>query len=274
MPNAKVGDVNLEYYVEGAGSPLLMIQGMGGQASSWGEPFMERLRPHFTTVRFSNRGVGLSDNPGNVVTIPAMADDAAGLLSVLGIERAHVLGISMGGMIAQDFAIRHAARVQGLVLGCTGCGPAHSVPAPPETMAKLGQMMGLPAEERVRAYWALTVTPEFLESGNDLLEEMIQMVRAAPEELVRLQATMALQFGAITAHTSYDRFEEIKAPTLVIHGDTDALVPAANGEMIHEKIAGSQMHIIAGVGHCFFWEKPEESADVIVEFLSRVPSGV
>ena len=274
MPNAKVGDVNLEYYVEGAGSPLLMIQGMGGQASSWGEPFMERLRPHFTTVRFSNRGVGLSDNPGNVVTIPAMADDAAGLLSVLGIERAHVLGISIGGMIAQDFAIRHAARVQGLVLGCTGCGPAHSVPAPPETMAKLGQMMGLPAEERVRAYWALTVTPEFLESGNDLLEEMIQMVRAAPEELVRLQATMALQFGAITAHTSYDRLEEIKAPTLVIHGDTDALVPAANGEMIHEKIAGSQMHIIAGVGHCFFWEKPEESADVIVEFLSRVPSGV
>src|SRR3970040_1348328 len=112
MTIAKVGDVNLEYYVEGAGPPLLMIQGMGGEASSWGEPFMERLRPHFSTVRFSNRGVGLSDNPGNVGTIPEMAGDAAGPLSVLGIERAHVLGISMGGMIAQDFAIRHAARVQ------------------------------------------------------------------------------------------------------------------------------------------------------------------
>ncbi len=272
MPNAKVGDVNLEYYVEGAGPPLLMIQGMGGQASSWGEPFMERLRPHFTTVRFSNRGVGLSDNPRNVVTIPAMADDAAGLLSALGIELAHVLGISMGGMIAQDFAIRHAARLQGLVLGCTGCGPAHSVPAPPETLARLGQAMGLPAEERVRAFWALTVTPAFLENGSAFFEEMIRTALAAPPaELARLQATMALQFGAITAYTSYDRLGEIKAPTLVVHGDSDALVPAANGEIIHEKIAGSRMHIIAGAGHCFFWEKPEESAQVILQFLSRVP---
>lgn len=271
MPNARVGDINMEYYVEGSGPSLLMIQGMGGQASSWGEPFMEALRPHFTTIRFSNRGVGLSDNPGNVVTIPAMADDAAGLLRELDIEKAHVLGISMGGMIAQGFAIRYAERVQGLVLGCTGCGPAHSVPAPPETMARLGQMMGLPAEERVRAYWALTVTPAFLESGSDLLEEMIQMALAAPEELARLQAAMALQFGAITSFTSYDRLGEIKAPTLVIHGDSDMLVPAANGEIIHGKIAGSSMHIIQGVGHCFFWEKPEESARAVIEFLGRVP---
>ena len=271
MPITKVGDVNLEYYVEGSGPPLLMIQGMGGQASSWGEPFMEALRPHFMTIRFSNRGVGLSDNPGNVVTIPAMADDAAGLLRELGIEKAHVLGISMGGMIAQEFALRHAGVVQGLVLGCTGCGPAHSTPPPPETLARLGQMMGLPAEERVRAYWSLTVTPAFLESGSELLEEMIQMVRAVPEELVRLQAAMGLQFGAITAFSTYDRLTEIKAPTLVIHGDSDVLVPAANGEMIHGKIAGSRMHIIQGVGHCFFWEKPAESARAVIEFLSRVP---
>jgi len=273
MSMVKAGDVNLEYYVEGAGPPLLMIQGMGGQASSWGEPFMELLRPHFTTIRFSNRGVGLSDNPTNVVTIPAMADDAAGLLSALAIEKAQVLGISMGGMIAQDFAIRHGQRVEGLVLGCTGCGPAHSVPAPPETMARLGQMMGLPPEERVRAFWSLTVTPEFMASGSTFLEEMIGMALAAPpEELARLQATMALQFGAITAHTSYDRLAEIRAPTLVIHGDADMLVPAANGEIIHGKVSGSQMYVIRGTGHCFFWEKPEESARVIVEFLSRVPA--
>ena len=110
-----------------------------------------------------------------------------------------------------------------------------------------------------------------MESGSAFLEEMIQMALAAPEELARLQATMALQFGAITSFTSYDRLGEVKAPTLVIHGDSDTLVPAANGEMIHEKITGSSMHIIQGAGHCFFWEKPEESARAVIEFLSRVP---
>lgn len=97
MPIVKVGDVNIEYYVEGEGPPLLMIIGGGGQASSWGEPFLERLRPYFRIVRFSNRGTGLSDSPGGELTMRLMADDAVGLLGELGIEKAHVLGISMGG---------------------------------------------------------------------------------------------------------------------------------------------------------------------------------
>jgi pimeloyl-ACP methyl ester carboxylesterase len=273
MATMRVGEIDLEYYVEGSGPPLLMVMGMGGQASSWGEPFLEGLRPHFTCIRFSNRGVGLSSNPGNVVTIPAMADDAAGLLRELGIDKAHVLGISMGGMIAQDFAIRHGGLVQGLVLGCTGTGAAHAIPATPETMARLGQSMALPAEERVRAFWAVTVTPEFLETGSTFFDEMMEAAVAAPPEvLAQLQTTMALQFAAITTFSSYDRLGEIKAPTLVIHGNADVLVPPENGKIIHERIPGSQMYTIERAGHCFFWEKPEEASRVIVEFLSKVPA--
>ena len=96
MSIAKVGDINIEYYVEGEGPPLLLIIGFAGQASSWGEPFLDLLRPHFQVIRFSNRGTGLTDKPDAEYTIPMMADDAAGLLVELGIGKAHVMGISMG----------------------------------------------------------------------------------------------------------------------------------------------------------------------------------
>ncbi len=122
MPIAKVGDINIEYYVEGEGPPLLMIMGLGGQANSWGESFLERLRPHFQIIRFSNRGTGLTDKPQVEYSIRMMADDAAGLLRELGIGKAHVLGISMGGMIAQELVLNHSQTVQGLVLGCTTPG--------------------------------------------------------------------------------------------------------------------------------------------------------
>ncbi len=117
MPMAKVGDINMEYYVEGTGPPLLMIMGLGGQAKSWGEPFLDGLRTHFQIIRFSNRGTGASDKPGGELTIRMMADDAASLLGEIGLERAHVMGISMGGMIAQELVLNHPQVVQGLALG-------------------------------------------------------------------------------------------------------------------------------------------------------------
>src|SRR5712691_13463589 len=160
MPMTKVGDLNFEYYVEGSGPPLLMIMGMGGQASSWGEPFLEKLRPHFATIRFSNRGTGLSDKPTDALTMRVMADDAAGLLNELGIRQAHVLGISMGGMIAQELVLNYPQRAQGLVLGCTNCGPAHSVAPSAELLTKFGQIMTLPPEERIKQFWMITVTQE------------------------------------------------------------------------------------------------------------------
>src|SRR4030042_2985745 len=118
MPVAKVGDINMEYHVEGSGPPLLMIMGFSGQASSWSERFVELLRPHFQVIRFSNRGTGLTDRPQVQYTVPMMADDAAGLLREMGIGKAHGLGISMGGMIAKELVLNRPERGQGVLLGC------------------------------------------------------------------------------------------------------------------------------------------------------------
>ncbi len=268
MPIANVGDINIDYYVEGEGPPLLMIMGFGGQASSWSERFLEHLRPHFQVIRFSNRGTGLTDKPSGELTIRLMAEDAAGLLAELGIEKAHVLGISMGGMIAQELVLNHPQVVQGLALGCTNCGPAHSVQPSREVLALIAPVPGTSPEEQVRKAWPAIVTPEFVEREREFLEELLRIGLENPTPV----DTFGRQFAAIQSFDTYERLPEVKAPTLIIHGDRDVLVPVGNAEVLRKRIGGSQARIVPGVGHCFFWEKAAESAGAIVEFLSSVPA--
>ncbi len=269
MPIVKVGEINMEYYVEGQGPPLLMIMGWIGHAGFWGEPFLELLRPHFQIIRLSNRGTGLSDKPGGELTVGVMADDAAGLLGELGIGRAHVLGISMGGMIAQELVLSHPRRVQGLVLGCTTCGFAHGAPPRPEVLAATAQAGALTQQQRIRQFLLAAATPEFLErAGQEFWDWIIAGWLAAPTPW----ETVARHFVAIQGFDTYERLPQIQAPTLIIHGDRDLLVPVENAGVLGQRIAGSQVRIVPGVGHLFFWEKPEESARAVVEFLSAVPA--
>ena len=171
MSMARVSDANIEYYLEGDGLPLLLISGFTAQASGWSDPFVELLQRHFETIRYSHRGTGTSDRLSGDITVRDLADDAAGLLSALGIDKAHVLGVSMGGMIAQELALNHPQRVQGLVLGCTTCaGGSHShreggaVAAAPEVIALLTPKPELSREEQIRRSWPAVTTPEFIES--------------------------------------------------------------------------------------------------------------
>jgi len=267
---AKIGDANIEYYVEGSGPPLLMIMGFAGMAAAWGEPFLSLLRQAFTTIRFSNRGTGLSElPPGPPLSMRLMASDAEGLLDHLGIPKAHVLGISMGGMIAQELALASPQRVRGLVLGCTNCGPLHSVPAQADVLNKMGQLATLiqrPAIEQVQEFWKLAVTPHFIETGAEFLAAIASEGLKAPPSL----AALAQQFAAIQSFDSYERLPDISAPTLIIHGDQDLLVPVPNASILQQRIPDSRVHIVEGVGHMFFWEKPEESASAIVAFLASL----
>ena len=133
--------MELSYERSGTGPPLLMIMGMSGTARHWGEPFLAPLRGHFETIVYDHRGVGESSRLQGPVTIAQMAADAAALLAALELESAHVLGISMGGMIAQELALAHPERVRTLTLGCTYCGGEGSALSSPEVMRKLGEGM-------------------------------------------------------------------------------------------------------------------------------------
>ena len=268
MSIAKVGDINIEYYVEGEGPPLLLIIGFAGQASSWGEPFLDLLRPHFQVIRFSNRGTGLTDKPDAEYTIPMMADDAVGLLDELGIGKAHVMGISMGGTIAQELALGHPERVLGLVLGCTGCGAAHSVPAEPQAIVMLAATPGLSAVDWAKRLNSVLVTPEYAERERDALEASAEEYAENPTP----PHVMGRHMGAIAQFDSYDRLPQMQVSTLILHGDKDRLNPVQNAHVLHDRIPNSKLQILPDVGHMFPWEKPKESTEAIVEFLSSVPA--
>jgi len=270
MSLAKVGDINIEYYVEGKGPPLLLIMGWIGHGGFWGEPFLERLRPHFRVIRFSNRGTGRSDKPPGEITVRMMAEDAAGLLSELGVARAHVLGVSMGGMIAQELVLNYPQAVQGLVLGCTNCGFARGPQASPQVMVTLAQSnASTTPRDRVRQFLLAASTPEFVRKQEEgLLDWVMKTFMDAPTPL----DSIGRQFAAITQFDTYERLPQVKAPTLILHGDRDQLVPVGNADVLHERIAGSRVHVIRDAGHMFFWEKPEEAAEAAEEFLTSVPA--
>jgi len=267
MPTIKAGEINLEYYAEGDGPPLLLIRGFTADCSNWGDRFLRPLQERFTCIRFSNRGTGLSDKPAEATTIRQMADDAAALLDALDVERAHVFGVSMGGMIAQEIVLNHAERVNGLVLGCTTPGGEKAVDVGPDVMALITPAPGLSPDDQVRKARPAIVSPEFIDSDEEFLEEMLRLSLVNPTPL----ATVVQQMAAIREFDTFDRLVQVETPTLVIHGDADRLLPHENGVLIAGQIAGAEMKTVVGAGHVFFWEKPAESAEAISEFLARIP---
>lgn len=267
MPVAKCGEINLEYYDEGSGPPLLMIMGYGGQALLWGEPIMMELRTSFRTVSVSNRGTGDSDRPTEQFTIRDMANDTVALLDTLGIERAHVFGVSMGGMIAQELVLAYPERVEGLVLGCTAAGGPAMVLADPGAREMMTPVPGLEREDQVRKMWPAITTQEMIDK-RDFLEEQLKISLAKPTSI----DTLMKQAVAVAGFNTVDRLPTIEKPTLVIHGDADRLVPVQNGRIVHERITGSRLEILPGTAHMFFWEQPQKAADLVTSFLSALPT--
>lgn len=252
--------------MEGEGSPLLMIMGLGFSGNAW-SPLPAELRTHFRVIRFSNRGTGLTDKPDEEYSVRMMAEDAVGLLDELGIRKAHVLGGSMGGMIAQEMALNHPDLVWGMVLMCTTCG-ARGVQPDPQIAAALAPTPGLSRQEWIRRAVSVMVTPEFLEKGRDVLEEAFRedLENPTPAYVVGRQMMAVVRFD------SYRRLVQIQAPTLIMHGEKDQLVPVQNARILHERIPDSTLLILPGAPHSFGWTKPKETAKAIVEFLSSLPA--
>jgi 3-oxoadipate enol-lactonase len=262
MTVVSVGEIELDYERSGnaSGPPLLLIMGMSGTALHWGEPFLELLRADFDVIAYDHRGVGASTSLEGPVTIRQMADDAAGLLAALELESAHVLGISMGGMIAQELALNHRERIRTLTLGCTYCGGPGSALASEAVMGKLGAALASGDMERAtRAAWEINVSPAMAAD-----EQAWERFRATGMRRAVAVPVIMQQLQACTAHDTYERLPELAGlPTLVIHGTEDELLPVQNGKLIASRVPGSQLEIFDGVGHLFFWERPERSAELV-----------
>jgi pimeloyl-ACP methyl ester carboxylesterase len=215
MPKIQVGDINLNYDIYGAGEPLLMIMGLGASSAAWDPELVQDLARSFRVVTFDNRGTGQSDKPDAPYSIEMFADDASGLLNKLEIPRAHIFGVSMGGMIAQEFALRHPAQTATLTLGCTTAGGKHSVPPPPESLKILtAPRAGVSEEEVIRRGWPLGYTAKYIAQHRDLLEASIPRLLKHPTPPFAFKR----QFDGTNTLKTFDRLPQIKAPTLVITG--------------------------------------------------------
>ncbi|MEX2106531.1 MAG: alpha/beta fold hydrolase [Solirubrobacterales bacterium] len=259
MATAGVAGREIHYERAGSGEPLLLIQGMSGTHLAWGRPFSSLLEASFDCVAFDNRGIGLSGPVTEQFTIAEMADDTVGLLDALEIESAHVLGISMGGMIAQELALAHPDRLRSLTLGCTYCGGTGSQLMDPADFQGLAEAMASEDRDRVyRAMWELNLSPAFREDEGRYAE-FAEMAAALPVA----RETIEFQLRAIVAHDTSSRLPGLTIPTLAIHGSEDRVLPFPNGPLIASLIPGARLEPLDGVGHLFWWEQPERSAELI-----------
>jgi 3-oxoadipate enol-lactonase len=254
------GSTRIYWEESGAGDPLLLIMGLGYSLEMW-----HRTRPlvaaRFRTIVFDNRGVGRSDVPAEAWTIADMAADAAAVLDAAGVRRAHVFGISMGGMIAQELALAYPDRVNRLVLGCTACGGPKSIPAAAPVLQTLMARANMTPEDGVRA-----MVPYIYDSSTPrerIEEDLAIRLRTFPTAAGYLG-----QISAITKWSSYERMGKIAAPTLVIHGETDQLVPAENGRILAQEIPGAKLVMLANASHIFTTDQPEESHAAILGWLN------
>jgi len=269
MPFAKVKDINMYYKTYGdSGEPLLLVMGLGASVLGWSVPQVERLATRHRVIMFDNRGVGQSDMPPGPYTMPQLAADAMGLLDTMGIEKAHVFGLSMGGMIAQHIALDFPDRVMGLVLGCTGVGGEHVVRTPPESLKILTAEPSGDRATDIRRGWQIMYTPEFLAENQDSMEAKLQRELAYPEQ--PRYAFEAQMSAIVLTHDTFDRLPNITAPTLIQAGERDILIPPENADILAIRIPNAQVKLYPNVGHGYFLETGFDAADDVLAFLSGV----
>ena len=245
----------------GTGEPLLLVTGFAISAAVF-EPVLGLYAAHFECILYDHRGSGRSHGRAPAPrTMGALADDAAGLLDELGIERAHVYGVSMGGMVAQEIALRHPDRVRTLILGCTSPGgPRAARPGVRELAALAGGTVG---ERSPRA--AALFSADFRRRHPRRVRELLRPFNAHPTP----RAAVVAQIAASALHDTCSRLERIAAPTLVLHGERDHLVPLANGRTLARLIPGAELRVIRGAGHAYALERPHAALEALLTWLTR-----
>jgi pimeloyl-ACP methyl ester carboxylesterase len=267
LPRVHVNGISLYYEVHGQGQPLVLIMGLRRNLVWWYRQLPELSR-HFRVIVFDNRGAGRSDQPDVPYSIKLLAADTAGLMVTLGLGPAHVLGVSMGGYIAQELALAHPELVRGLILGCTSCGGRRAVLMSPELRERFVANEGLTPEQILRKDMNIYFSDRYI-AGHP--EEIAQFVKLS---LLHYQPAFAFfrQLDACLEHDTVDRVGSIPAPTLIASGDDDPLVPFTNSLILQELMPRAKLEVFPGGRHCFFLEQAEEFNRMAVEFLKPLES--
>jgi pimeloyl-ACP methyl ester carboxylesterase len=250
--------VKLAWERHGEGAPLLLIHGLGYARWGW-EPVVDGLARSFDVILFDNRGIGESEAPPGPYTTAQLAADALQVLDEAGVARAHVLGTSLGGMVAQELALASPERVDRLVLVCTTPGGPESFPMPEQTVKLMGSGASL------RQFVENALAPD---ADAELVERILRHREATAQPL----DAWAAQAAAGGSFDALDRIEGIAAPTLVLHGTEDAVVDSRNTALLALRIPDARVELFPGGGHLLFWEQPDRFVEVVTEFLLGVGS--
>jgi 3-oxoadipate enol-lactonase len=261
--------MNPRLYFEdrGGGEPVLMFTGFSISSAVF-DPIADVYARHFRCLTFDYGGTGRSGARIGITSMASLAADGVQILDDLGLRSAHIYGVSMGGMVAQEFAIRFPDRTRGLILACTTPGgPRASLPSP-RTLTTLAWRVGEGTIRRRRVWLApFLFSDDFAERESQRaleLQRYFEWHRASP-------LAIAGQIAASIVHNRARHLHRIQAPTLILHGEHDPLSPIANARQLAAGIPDSELHVIAGAGHAFPLEAPEASLDAVLDWLTRRP---
>ena len=262
MGKVKVGDIDIAYREYGAGFPLVKIVGFASTMDGGDPELVAALAERFRVITFDNRGMGETSAGTRPFTVEQFAEDTAGLMEAMGIERAHVFGISMGGFVAQELALRHPEKVEKLVLMASSCGGIDAIPISPEVMERLGDFSGTTEERLVRM--ATLLFPQTWLSGHedDARKKLTLAPRPPSIESVKKQAAAMQNWPG-----ACDRLDGLMVPTLVIAGTEDEVIDPRNSSLTARKLPGGELSMLEGAGHGLTFQCPLDCANPIIDFL-------
>jgi pimeloyl-ACP methyl ester carboxylesterase len=249
--------VNVVWEAQGEGAPVLLVHGLGYTRQGWG-PLRDLLARRYRVLSYDNRGIGESEIPPGPYSVAELAEDAVAVLEAAGAERAHVVGASLGGMVAQLLAAEQPERVQRLVLAGTTPGGAGAYPLPQQTLALMAEAPSLPPDVALRRFVENALAP-----GSPLVDEVFAYRQRHPPD----PAGWAAQAAAGAAWDADGRLGRIAAPTLVLAGTADAVVDPRNAQLLVDAIPGAKLELIDDAGHLPFWERAEEFTALVERFL-------
>ncbi|NQV12765.1 MAG: alpha/beta hydrolase [Parcubacteria group bacterium] len=263
IKQVEVNGIEMSYQTFGQGEPLVMIMGFSGTMDLWPPAVINKLAQDYQVIIFDNRGMGYTEAGAEEFSIRLFADDTVALLEALGIEKAHVLGWSMGTYVAQELALNYPDKVNKLILYAADCGGEHVVDQKAEDLAKVTDTSGS-EEERLERLLSALFPPEWLAANPNPAEYMPEVKEEATAENIARQAQAMEEWVS-----TYDRLPQIKQETLFIAGSQDIIPPPRNSFVMAEQIPASSVIQIKSSGHGLIFQYPEKFVDTVRYFLAN-----